>query len=123
MKRIVFSHQILKKEKLTSKEIEVIVKVCEKDIFQRIKGENLPSESSLIKIYTTTTEGARRLVLVFDETINVGHFLFYRKKDDPIGKNISIKNPDFKKALQQYLMIWDKDMCRDNFEIVELNRN
>lgn len=120
MKRIVFSHQILKKEKLTPKDIEVIIKVCKKDIFRRIKGENIPSESSLIKIYTTTIEGSRRLVLVLDEVINVGHFLFYRKKDDSIGKNISIKNPEFKKTLQQYLKLWDKDMANDNFEIVEL---
>jgi hypothetical protein len=123
MKRIVFSHQILKKEKLTQKDIAVIVKVCEKDIFKRIKGENIPSESSLIKIYTTTIEGARRLVLVLDEVINVGHFLFYRKKDDSIGKNISIKNPEFKKALHQYLKLWDKDMENNKFEIIELSNH
>ena len=120
MKRIVFARQILKKEKITQKDIEVILKVCGKDIFQRIKGENLPTESSLIKIYATTIEGARRLVLILDESIQVGHFLFYRKKEDPIGKNISIKNPEFKKALQQYLKLWDEDMEKDNFEIVEL---
>lgn len=120
MKRIVFARQILKKEKITQKDIGVILKVCGKYIFQRIKGENLPTEYSLIKIYVTTIEGARRLVLILDESIQVGHFLFYRKKEDPIGKNISIKNPEFKKALQQYLKLWDEDMEKDNFEIVEL---
>lgn len=120
MKRIVFARQIVKKEKITQKEKEVILKVCGKDIFQRIKGEDLPTESSLIKIYVTTMEGARRLVLILDESIQVAHFLFYRKKEDPIGKNISIKNPEFKKLLQQYLKLWEEDMEKDNFEVVEL---
>jgi len=31
-------------------------------------------------------------------------------------KNISIKNPEFKKALQQYLKLWNEDMEKDNFE-------
>ena len=120
MKRIVFSRQILKKEKVTSNDIEVILKVCEKNIFQRIKGEQLPAESSLIKIYATTIEGARRLVLILDESIGIEHFLFFRKKDDPIGKNISIKNPEFKQSLQNYLKLWDEDMAKDNFEILEI---
>lgn len=122
MKRIVFSHRILKKEKLLPKDIEVIVKVCEKDIFTKIKGENLLSESSLIKIYITTIEGAQRLVLILDEKINVGHFLLYRKKDDSVGKNISLKNPEFRKILKQYLNLWNEDMEKDNFEIIELSK-
>ena len=60
------------------------------------------------------------MVLVLDEAIDVGHFLFYRKKEDTIGKNVSIKNPQFKKALQQYLRLWEKDVENDDFEIIEL---
>lgn len=121
MRSIVFANQILKKEKLSPRDIEVIVKVCKKDIFARIKGENIPNEASLIKIYTTTIQGARRLVLILDEEIKIGHFLLYRKKDDPVGKNISLKNPEFKKILQQYLSLWNADMESDNFEIIDLS--
>ncbi len=121
MKTIVFAKRLIKKEKITLKEKSVIVKVCQKDIFTKIKGQNLPNTSSLIKIYATTIEGARRLVLVLDEEIGVGYVLFFRKKDDVIGKNISIKNPNFKKSLQKYLQILDEDMDNDNFEIVDLN--
>jgi hypothetical protein len=119
MKSVVFSRHLIRKEQLTQKEIEIIVKVCKKDIFTKIKGENIPDESSLVKIYVTTIEGARRLVLLFDEKTNVKYFLFFRKKDDPIGKNVSIKNPKFKEKLYQYLRILDEDMMNDNFEIVE----
>lgn len=71
-------------------------------------------------MYVTTIEGSRRLVLVLDEKINVGYFLFFRKKDNPIGKKISIKNPEFKKVLQQYLQFLDEDMEGDNFQIIQL---
>lgn len=120
MNKIVFANQITKKEKLTPLDVDNIVKVCKKDIFTRIKGEEIPDNSSLIKIYTTTLEGARRLVLILDEEIQVGHFLFYRKKDDSLGANISIKNPLFKKSLLHYLQLWNEDMEKESFEIVDL---
>lgn len=120
MKRLVFSKQIVKKEKLTKKEQNIVVKVCKKNIFRKIKGNRLPADSSLIKIYATTIEGSRRIVLLFDEEGSIGYFLFFRKKDDVIGKNISIKNPEFKKALYKYLDILDIDIEGDMFEVIEL---
>ncbi len=120
MRLIVFAKSLIKKENITSQEKAVIIKVCQKSIFTKIKGQNMPNNSSLIKIYVTTLNGARRLVLILDEEIDVGYFLFFRKKDDSIGKNISIKNSEFKKALQQYLKLLDKDMDNNNFEIIKL---
>ncbi len=120
MKKLVFSQQIVNKEKITTRDMVDILGVCMKNIFQRIKGDNLPTNASLVKIYVTTISGARRLVILFDESIQVGHFLFYRKKNDPIGKNISIKNPQFKKELTKYLKIWSEDIENDNFKVISL---
>lgn len=120
MKQVVFSKQISKKEKLSKRNFEIILRACKKGLLTKIKGKDLPKASSLVKIYVTTIEGARRLVLVLDEKINVGYFLFFRKKDDRIGENISIKNPEFKKVLQQYLQFLDEDMEDGNFEIIKL---
>jgi hypothetical protein len=97
-----------------------VIEVCKKNIFTKIKGNKLPVDSSLIKIYATTVEGARRIVLLFDEKIKAGYFLFFRKKDDLIGKNVSIKNPEFKKELHKYLDILDSDIEENMFEIIEL---
>lgn len=47
-------------------------------------------------------------------------FLFYRTKNDRIGENITIKNPEFKKKLQEYLAILFKDLKNDDFEVMEI---
>ncbi len=121
MKKIVLADQIVKKEKITRKNLGVIVKVIRKGIFKKIKGQNLPKDSSLIKVYATTVEGARRIVFLLDCEIDVVYFLFFRKKDDPIGKNISINNKFFKESLVKYLKILDQDIEDDNFEVVNIN--
>ena len=120
MKKIIFSQKLIKKEKLSSKEKLLVIKVCQKNIFTKIKGKDLPSESSLIKIYITTIDGAKRLVMILDEVLDIGYFLMFRKKEDSIGKNMTLKNPDFKKALSQYLDILDADMNENNFEIIDI---
>ncbi len=121
MRIIVFTRTLVKNEYLSSEDVDVIVKSCKKCIFTRIKGKSLPTGSSLIKIYTTTIQGTRRIVILFDEESKAGHFLFFRSKDDSIGKNISIKNPSFKKLLQKYLILWDRDMESDNYDIIKLS--
>ncbi len=121
MRSIVFAKRLIKNEKLTTLDIETIFKICQKGIFTKIKGTKIPTNSNLIKVYATTVSGARRLVFVLDEKIKVGYFLFFRRKDDEIGKNISIKNPKFKKLLIKYLAIWNEDMENDDFEVVRLN--
>lgn len=47
-------------------------------------------------------------------------FLFYRTKNDRIGENITIKNPEFKKKFQEYLAILFEDLKNDDFEVMEI---
>lgn len=123
MKKLVFSQKLIKKEKLKEKDKHIIIKVCRKNIFTKIKGRNIPADASLIKIYVTTIQGAKRIVLLFDEEVQAGYFLFFRNKNDVIGKNISMKNPAFKKALDIHLNLLEQDMDQENFEIVQLQRS
>lgn len=120
MKKLVFSQKLIKKEKLKENDKNIVIKVCKKNIFTKIKGRNIPADSSLIKIYVTTVEGAKRIVLLFDEEVQVGYFLFFRNKDDSVGKNISLRNPAFKKTLDIHLNLLGEDMAQENFEIVQL---
>lgn len=91
-------------------DLSCIVQSYTEGIGVYIKGEKLPKGSRLLKVYATTTQGARRIVFLVDVALGTGFFLFYRSKDDPIGKNISIKNPHFKKALHAYIDLLQKDI-------------
>jgi hypothetical protein len=53
----------------------------------------------LIKVYATSKTGAKRIVFLLETATTDRFFLFYRDKDDEIGKNVTIKNPLFKKTL------------------------
>jgi hypothetical protein len=42
--------------------------------------------------------------------------LFYRGKNDPVGRNVSIANPAFRSALDKYLMLLEADILNGNIE-------
>ena len=93
---------LLKKEKVERYK-EKIVKEYAKGIFTLIKGEDLPRDSQLAKIYTTTISGVGRPVFFIQTETGDGFFLFFRSKNDGLGQNISIKNPKSRSQLRKYL--------------------
>ena len=117
--KVIFSHTISRKEKISELKAKII-KAYAKGIFTKIKGEQLPSGTSLIKIYTTTICGAGRLVFLVDMKSMDGFFLFFRAKNDPIGFNITIKNLKFKSVLHRYLKLLQKDLHDKNYEAFEV---
>lgn len=54
-----------------------------------------------------------------DESSGEAFFLFFRTKNDSIGKNITMKNPEFAKALKEYLKCLFEDIGTGNY--VEMN--
>jgi hypothetical protein len=109
---LIITQYIRQKEcKNCSKEdIEVITDSLGKDIYTILKGNSLPPHTRLIKSYATSKHGARRIVFLIDMVSKDAFLVFYRKKDDPIGKNISIKNKFFKKRLHEYLLFMREDI-------------
>jgi len=100
----------------TSQDAEVLLRSANIDLATAIKGEGLPKGTRLLKVYATSTEGARRIVhllVVDDETL---FLLFYRDKKDKVGANISLKNPAFKKQLHKHLDILASDIAQGDFE-------
>ena len=85
-----------------------------------IKGEELPKGSRLVKLYVTTIAGARRIVFLVDVETGTGFLLFYRGKNDTIGKNITIKNPVFRKRLLQYLDLLQSDLVTGRMQTYTL---
>ena len=111
---IIIAHKIKRREfkggVIPLHDLELILGSFRAGIFTVIKGENLPKASRLVRIYATTVGGARRIVYLVDVTNNDAFFLFYRTKNDKIGKNISIQNPEFRKKLLSYLNLLDADV-------------
>ena len=116
---VVIAHSIRKKEfkrgKIPTDDLETILGSYAKGIVVPIKGEALPKGSRIVKLYVTTVGGARRIVFLVDVESGTGFFLFYRGKNDAIGKNITIKNPVFRKRLLQYLDLLQADISGGNF--------
>lgn len=117
--KVIFSHSLSKKEKIEHAKKQII-EAYAKGIFTQIKGDKLPPNSSLIKIYTTTIRGAGRLVFLVDMKSTDGFFLFFRTKNDEIGRNITIKNSKFKTQLHKYLEILKSDLREKNYEAFEV---
>ncbi|MBU0458688.1 hypothetical protein KJ652_06595 [Patescibacteria group bacterium] len=119
--KIVIVDSIRKKEfkhgYIASEDLDTIISSFTKGIFTPIKGASLPKESQLIKLYATSVGGAKRIVFLVDMKTKDGYILFYRGKNDAIGKNISIKNPAFKKKLIRYLELLDSDMEKGSYTI------
>lgn len=121
--KVIISHGIIRKEfkkNIPNQDLKIILDSFKKGIFTPIKGENLPKCSKLIKIYATTVAGARRIVFLIDVQSGDAFFLFYRRKNDKIGENITIKNPKFKKSLHVYLDLLDKDLDLGSMDVYKL---
>lgn len=121
--KVIFSDTLSEKESLTSTEKEWLLKAFAKGIYQFIKGESLPPHSKLAKLYLTTVVGARRAVFLIDAETKDGFFLMLRSKKDPIGANITIKNPQFKETLRKYLLLLKEDLKKKQFEVFEINQS
>lgn len=116
---VVITHGIRKREfrggTIPPDDLQVILGLYAKGIAVPIKGDALPGHSRLIKLYATTVAGARRIVFLIDVRSGTAFLLFYRGKNDRIGKNISIKNPEFRKALHAYLDLMTADIAAGAF--------
>ncbi len=116
---VVIAHGIRKKEfkhgEIPPHDLQTILSGYAEGISVTIKGESLPKGSRLVKLYVTTIQDARRIVFLVDVETNTGFFLFFRGKNDLIGKNISVKNPHFKKRLGVYLDLLGADITANRF--------
>lgn len=100
-------------------QVEALKRSSRVELATALKGSDLPKGSRLLKVYATSPEGARRVVhllAVADETL---FLLFYRDKNDPVGANITIKNPDFRKQLRKHLQLLHDDLEAGAFEVWE----
>lgn len=121
---VVIAHSIRRREfkqgKIVPIDLEIILSSYAAGIMVSIKGEALPKGSRLVKLYVTTIAGARRIVFLVDVATGTGFLLFYRGKNDTVGKNITIKNPVFRKRLLQYLDLLQLDIAAGRMQTYTL---
>lgn len=121
---LIIVHSIRKKEfkkgVIQKSDLDIIIKALKKEVYTSIKGRNLPDNTRLIKVYATSVSGARRIVYLIEMVTGDVFFLFFRDKNDKLGKNISINNPVFEKELNKYLRLLSVDIDNNDFEIIEL---
>ena len=85
-----------------------------------IAAKGLPTGTRLLKAYATSPRRAKRVVYLL--VIDGGDLflLFYRGKDDPLGRNVSLSNPEFRKALDTHLNLLEEEIARGDIEPVML---
>jgi hypothetical protein len=83
-----------------------------------VKG--LPAGTRLLKAYATSLRGAKRVVYLLVLDGGDLFLLFYRGKDDPLGRNVSLSNPAFRKALDTHLTLLEADIAQGDIEPVIL---
>jgi hypothetical protein len=74
----------------------------------------------LLKAYATSPRGAKRVVYLLVLDGGDLFLLFYRSKDDPLGRNVSLSNPEFREALDKHLSLLEADIARGDIEAVML---
>jgi hypothetical protein len=70
----------------------------------------------LIKAYATSKRGPKRIVYLLLVEGGDMFLLFYRGKNDPVGRNVSMANPAFRTALEKYLALLEADISGGNIE-------
>ena len=119
--RVLLSARIRRREfgkAIPAEDLPVIARSARAALAVPIAAKGLPAGTRLPKAYATSPRGAKRVVylLVLDE--GDLFLLFYRSKEDPLGRNVSLSNPEFRKALDTHLNLLEADIARGDIEPV-----
>jgi hypothetical protein len=95
--------------------VEVLRRSTATDLSTVIKGSGLPPASKLLKVYATSPEGARRIVHLLSVEDGTLFLLFFRDKKDPVGRNVTIYNKEFRRQLHKHLDLLAQDLEDGNY--------
>jgi len=121
--RVLLSAQIRRREfgkSIPAEDLPVIARSARAALAVPIAVKGLPAGTRLLKAYATSPRGAKRVVYLL--VLDGGDLFlpFYRGKDDPLGRNVSLSNPAFRKALDTHLNLLETDIARGDIEPVIL---
>jgi hypothetical protein len=117
--KVYISAQIRRKEfgrKIPAEDLPVIARSARVALGVPIAARGLPPRTQLIKAYATSKRGPKRVVYLLVVEDGDMFLLFYRGKNDPVGRNVSMENPAFRTALDKYLALLESDIAAGNVE-------
>lgn len=120
---LILSQRICAKEfgkTVSEGEMTVLRRSAKVALATPIAGIALPRATKLLKAYATSPKGPRRVVYLLSVEGGDLFLLFYRGKNDPVGKNVTIKNPAFKTALVAHLRLLGEDIKSGCYDTVDL---
>ena len=121
--RLVLAHAICKREfgheDVPQSEIDVLRRSMAVELATAIKGEGLPPATRLLKVYATSSGGARRIVHLLAVEDGTLFMLFCRSKSDPVGANITLKNREFRRQLHKHLDLLEKAINEGSYSVIE----
>ena len=119
---IIISNTIQKKElgkgKISESDKAVLKRTARLELVSPIKGEGLPKGAKIVKAYGTSIGGAKRVVYMLTSDNEDFMLLFYRDKNDAIGKNITIANPIFKKEISKRIDLLLADLEDGKYSVL-----
>lgn len=124
--RVFLSAKIRKQEfgrAVSQEDLSVIARTARIALGVRIAGKGLPPGTQLIKAYGTSPSGPKRVIYLLATSNDDLFLLFYRDKNDPIGRNASTGNPAFRSALLKHLALLEEDIASANLEELPITTN
>jgi hypothetical protein len=119
---LVVSRQIRQAEfgaKIPPADLAALLRSTRVALATRIAAKGTPRGTRLLKGYATTPRGPRRVVYLLAVEDGTLFLLFYRGKNDPVGENISPKNPVFTRQLEKHLDLLQADLSGKKFDVIE----
>lgn len=120
--RLFVGKGILKREfggELSLEDIQLFRRAVRPGLLLEIKGSAaMPAKTKLLKAYMTSRFGPRRLVCLLMVERDDYFLLLFRPKGDPVGDNMTIKNPSFRRILDKHLALLRADLIAGN--VVEI---
>ena len=117
--KVFISAQIRRKEfgrSIPTEDLPVIARSARTALGVPLAARGLPPRTQLIKAYATSKRGPKRVVYLLAVEDEDTFLLFYRGKNDPIGRNANMANPAFRTALEKYLALLEADIAANNVE-------
>ena len=99
-------------------DVEVLRRSARVALATPLKGEGLPKGTRLLKASATSARGPRRIVFLLAVEEDDLFLLFYRGKNDEIGKNITLANPTFRRQLNRHLNVLLQDIAAGRTQVI-----